>query len=57
MIQDTDIIESNKQGHMNSNQIMKARKIGRNCKHENPLSFLAVRTKGSHETCRVSQSD
>lgn len=57
MIQDTDIIESNKQGHMNSNQIMKARKIGRNCKHENPLSFLAVRTKGSHKTCRVLQSD
>lgn len=47
MIQDTDTIESNKQGHMNSNQIMKARKIGRNSQRENPLSFLVVKTKGS----------
>lgn len=53
VIQDTDIIESNKQGHMDSNQVTKARRIRRNCKHENSLSVLAVRTEGSHVTCRV----
>lgn len=57
VIQDTDIIESNKQGHANSNQVTKARRTRRNCKHEDSLSVLAVRTEGSHVTCRFSRSD
>ena len=57
VIQDTDITESNRQGHVKGNQVTKARRIRRNCKHEDSLSVLAVRTEGATWLAGFSQSD